>query len=112
MNDPNVGNRPSISVGLSAHGIATERAATDEAVTARASQRVSGAPPTSRRPSIREWSELAPETQSALRDGVEQLARGELADLSPEESRHYVETGELPERVELWLEDFERRSAI
>ena len=57
------------------------------------------------------WSELAPEVKQAVLEGSEQLARGECAELSREETAHYIKTGRLPERIERWLDDYERRRA-
>jgi hypothetical protein len=35
--------------------------------------------------------------------------RGEFVDLTAEETRRYIETGELPERVERWLDSYDSR---
>jgi hypothetical protein len=55
---------------------------------------------------------LSPETEADVRAGCEQAARREFADLSPEESDHYLETGELPERVRRWVDSYGTRSAF
>jgi hypothetical protein len=34
---------------------------------------------------------------------MEEALRGEVADMSREETERYLETGELPERVQRWL---------
>ncbi len=53
---------------------------------------------------------LSPEVEASVRIGVEQAARGEFADMTPEETERYLETGELPGRVERWLESYDSRS--
>jgi hypothetical protein len=47
-----------------------------------------------------------------VREGVEQAARGDLADMTAEETERYLETGHLPERVQRWLDEYESRRAI
>jgi hypothetical protein len=42
-----------------------------------------------------------------VRAGIEEAMRGEFVDLTAEETRHYIETGELPERVERWLDSYD-----
>jgi hypothetical protein len=42
-----------------------------------------------------------------VRASVQGALRGEFVEMSPEETRHYVETGELPERVERCLDSFD-----
>jgi hypothetical protein len=37
--------------------------------------------------------------------------RGQFVDLSAEETRRYIETGELPERLERWLDSYDSRHA-
>ncbi len=59
-----------------------------------------------------DWSKLAPEVQTSLRAGLEEAKRGEFADMSPEETEHYLETGELPERVERWLDSYDSHHGI
>jgi hypothetical protein len=59
-------------------------------------------------PSVK-WDALAPETQATLNAGVDEAARGEFADLTPGETEQYLQTGELPERVERWLESYDSR---
>jgi hypothetical protein len=34
---------------------------------------------------------------------------GEFADMSSEEVHHYLDTGELPERVQRWLDSYDSR---
>jgi hypothetical protein len=46
-----------------------------------------------------------------VREGVEEALRGEFADMTAEETEHYLETGELPERVERWLDSYDSRHA-
>ncbi len=55
---------------------------------------------------------LSPDVEANLREGLEQAARGEFADLTPEESEHYLKTGELPERVRHWLDSSVTRDAL
>jgi hypothetical protein len=52
---------------------------------------------------------LSPDVHRQVLEGVEQAERGELADLTPAEAEHYFETGELPERVELWAASYDSR---
>jgi hypothetical protein len=40
-----------------------------------------------------------------VREGLEQLARGETVELTDEEAEQYFQTGELPERVWQWLDE-------
>ena len=44
-----------------------------------------------------------------MRIGAEQAERGELANMTPEETERYLETGELPEHVERWPEAYDSR---
>jgi hypothetical protein len=39
-----------------------------------------------------------------VRAGVEQSERGVFADMTTDEVERYLETGELPEHVERWLD--------
>ena len=55
------------------------------------------------------WESLAPEARASLNAGVEEAERGEFADLTPVETEHYLKTGELPERVERWLDSYDSR---
>ena len=55
---------------------------------------------------------LSPDAEADVRAGVEQAIRGDFADLTPEESEHYLETGELPERVRHWLDSSATRNAF
>jgi hypothetical protein len=43
------------------------------------------------------------------KSAIKEAQRGEFVDLSPEENEHYLETGELPERVERWLDSYDAR---
>jgi hypothetical protein len=56
-----------------------------------------------------DWSELARDVQARIGAGVDAAERGEFADLTPHETEHYLETGELPERVERWLDSYDSR---
>jgi hypothetical protein len=44
-----------------------------------------------------------------VREGIDQADRGEFADLTPEETERYLETGALPERVERWIDAYDSR---
>jgi hypothetical protein len=46
-----------------------------------------------------------------VREGVEQALRGDIADLTAEETERYLETGQLPERVQRWLDEYDSRHA-
>jgi hypothetical protein len=52
---------------------------------------------------------LPPDVAADVRAGIEEAMRGEFVDLSAEESWRYIETGELPERVERWLDAYDSR---
>jgi hypothetical protein len=61
---------------------------------------------------------MAPRTRSKavevelppnVREGIEEALRGEFADMTVEETERYLETGELPERVEHWLDSYDSR---
>jgi hypothetical protein len=54
---------------------------------------------------------LPPDVAAEVRAGIEEAMRGEFVDLSAEETRRYIETGELPERVERWLASYDSRHA-
>jgi hypothetical protein len=54
---------------------------------------------------------LSPEVEADVRAGAEQVERGDVADMTPEETRRYVETGELPEHVKTWLASYDSRHA-
>jgi hypothetical protein len=56
-------------------------------------------------------AKLSPENARRVREGIEQAERGEFADLSVEETRRYIETGELPERIERWLDSHDSTDA-
>jgi hypothetical protein len=45
---------------------------------------------------------LAPDDERRLLEAVQHAADGESIALTPEETRAYCETGELPERVKRW----------
>jgi hypothetical protein len=49
-------------------------------------------------------AQLPSEVAADVRAGIEEARRGEFVDLSAEETRRYIETGELPERVARWLD--------
>jgi len=55
---------------------------------------------------------LSPDVEANVRAGAEQAGRGDFADLSAEESEHYLETGELPERVRRWVDSYGTRIAF
>src|ERR1019366_9705507 len=44
--------------------------------------------------------DLPPDVQEHILEGIEQAERGEFAELSPEETQHYIQTGGLPPRLE------------
>jgi hypothetical protein len=46
-----------------------------------------------------------------VRQGIEQARRGEFADLTEVELRRYLDTGDLPERIERWLDSYDSRLA-
>ena len=48
----------------------------------------------------------------SVREGVEQALRGDVADMTAEETERYLETGLLPERVQGWLAEYDSRRAI
>ena len=54
---------------------------------------------------------LSPENARRVREGIGQAERGEFADLTAEETRRYIETGELPERTERWLDSHDSTDA-
>lgn len=47
-------------------------------------------------------AELPKDVEDQVRAGIEASDRGDVMELTPEEAEHYYDTGELPERVELW----------
>ena len=64
------------------------------------------------RPSVRPVrADLPPDVAADVRAGIEEAMRGEFVDLTAEETRRYIETGELPERVERWLDSSDSRHA-
>ncbi len=52
-------------------------------------------------------AKLSPENARSVRLGIEEARRGEFVDLSEVELRLYLETGELPERLEHWLDSYD-----
>jgi hypothetical protein len=52
---------------------------------------------------------LSPDVETHVREAVKESEREGYADLTSEEMRRYVETGELPEHVETWLASCESR---
>ena len=55
------------------------------------------------------WDDLAPEVRSTLEAGIDEAERSEFADLTCQETEHYLQTGELPERVKRWLDSYDSR---
>jgi hypothetical protein len=49
-------------------------------------------------------AKLPADVARRVREGFAEAERGEFVDPSPEEMDRYIETGELPERVERWLD--------
>jgi hypothetical protein len=49
-------------------------------------------------------AKLSPENARSVRQGIAEARRGEFVDLSEVELRRYLDTGELPERIERWLD--------
>jgi hypothetical protein len=56
-------------------------------------------------------AKLPADVARQVREGFAEAERGEFVDLSTEETDHYIETGELPERVERWLDSYDSRRA-
>ena len=54
-------------------------------------------------------AKLPPDVARRVREGFAEAERGEFVDLSPEETDRYIDTGELPERVERWLDLYDSR---
>ena len=52
-------------------------------------------------------AKLPPEVAADVRAGIEEAMLGEFVDLTVAETRRYIETGELPERVERWLDSYD-----
>jgi hypothetical protein len=48
-------------------------------------------------------AKLSPENARRVREGIGEAQRGEDVDMTDEETDRYIETGELPERVDRWL---------
>jgi hypothetical protein len=57
-------------------------------------------------------AKLSPENARSVRQGILEARRGEFVDLSDVELRRYLETGELPERVDRWLDSSDSLRAI
>jgi len=55
------------------------------------------------------WDELAPEARATLEAGADEADHGAFVDLVPDETEHYLQTGELPERVERCLDSYDLR---
>jgi hypothetical protein len=49
----------------------------------------------------------ASKLKAGVRVGIEEVERGEFADMAPVETEHYLETGDLPERVARWLDSYD-----
>jgi hypothetical protein len=56
-------------------------------------------------------AKLSPENARGVRQGIEQARRGEFVDLTEVELRRYLDTGDLPERIERWLDSYDSRLA-
>jgi hypothetical protein len=54
-----------------------------------------------------DWSELPADVQSGIVAGVNAAEAGEFADLTAQEIEHYLETGELPERGDRWVDSYD-----
>ena len=54
-------------------------------------------------------AKLPPDVARRVREGFAEAERGEFVELSREETDRYIETGELPERVERWLDSYDSR---
>jgi hypothetical protein len=54
-------------------------------------------------------AKLSQENARRVREGIEAAERGEFVDLSDDETRRYLETGELPEHIERWLDEYDSR---
>ncbi len=54
---------------------------------------------------------LSPDVEAHLREAIEESEREGYAPMSAEETRRYIETGEVPEHVERWLASCESRRA-
>lgn len=68
-----------------------------------------GVSPRTRPQPVAKWDELTPEARATLEAGADQAERGEFVDLTPDETEHYLRTGELPERVERCLDSYASR---
>lgn len=55
---------------------------------------------------------LSPDNARRVLEGIDEAERGEFVDLSDEEARRYLDTGELPERIERWLDISTSRRGI
>jgi hypothetical protein len=58
-----------------------------------------------------EFVKLSPDVAAHLRSAIECSDRHGYADMSPEETDRYLETGELPERVKTWAASCDSRRA-
>jgi hypothetical protein len=56
-----------------------------------------------------DWDDLAPEVRATLEAGIDEAERREFADLTAAEMDHYLQSGELPERVGGWLDSYDSR---
>jgi hypothetical protein len=54
-------------------------------------------------------AKLSPDNARRVRAGIEAAERGDFVDLSDVEMRPYLETGELPERVERCIDEYDSR---
>jgi hypothetical protein len=55
-------------------------------------------------------AKLSPEVERHLREALEGSERHGYAQLTVEETEHYLATGELPEHVERWAASLDSRS--
>ncbi len=56
-------------------------------------------------------AKLSPENARRVCEGIGEAERGQHVDLSAEETRRYLDTGELPERIERWLDSYDSSRA-
>jgi hypothetical protein len=71
-----------------------------------------GVSPRIRSQPIVQWDELAPEARATLEAGVDEAERGDFVDMTPDETEQYLQTGELPKRVEQCLDSYVSRPRI
>ena len=69
---------------------------------------VSVSPRTRPQPIVK-WDELAPGARATLEAGADEADDGAFVDLTHDETEHYLQTGELPERVERCLDSHDSR---